>query len=216
MGGIALSPAGAKRWSSGTWRLLLKTSGSVQKRSTEEHEGEGFKSQSFHTSTQDGQPRREDEEEEEAALFLLSIVPRRGADGARDWKHRLELANPGLMASCAGSAMQEMPGQLGDPAEISGAKGTADVTVSGLNALLPPFPSPPSLRQKNTKRGIWFQNKPLVSKHLISPAAEAPNISAPVLTEVSDAILKLSRAEEETDLGKAAQPKLDSRVSYSD
>lgn len=66
----------------------------------------GFKSQSFHTSTQDGQLRREDEEEEEAALFFPSIVPRRGADGARDWKHRLELANPGLMASCAGSAVQ--------------------------------------------------------------------------------------------------------------
>lgn len=33
---------------------------------------------------------------------------------------------------------QEMPGQLGDPAEISGAKGTADVTVSGPKALLPP------------------------------------------------------------------------------
>lgn len=64
-------------------------------------------SQSFHTSTQDGQPRREEdeEEEEEAALFLLSIAPRRGADGARDWKHRLESDNPGLMASCAGSAV---------------------------------------------------------------------------------------------------------------
>ena len=62
-------------------------------------------SQSFHTSSQDGQPRREDEEEEEeAALFLLSVAPRRGADGVRDWKHRLESANPGLMASCAGSA----------------------------------------------------------------------------------------------------------------
>eukprot|EP00064_Thunnus_orientalis_P019200 superscaffoldBa00004697_g19315 len=36
-----------------------------------------------------------------------------------------------------------MPGQLGDPVEISGAKGTADVTVSGLRTLpssLSPFP----------------------------------------------------------------------------
>lgn len=66
----------------------------------------GIVSQSFHTSTQDGQPRREDEEEEEeAALFLLSVALRRGADGARDWKHRLESDNPGLMASCAGSAV---------------------------------------------------------------------------------------------------------------
>lgn len=65
----------------------------------------GIMSQSFHTSTQDGQPRGEEvEEEEEAALFLPSTAPRRGADGARDWKRRLESDNPGLMASCAGSA----------------------------------------------------------------------------------------------------------------
>lgn len=61
-------------------------------------------SQSFHTSTQDVHPRRE-EEEEEAALFLLSVAPRRGADGVGDWKHRLVSDNPGLMASCAGSAV---------------------------------------------------------------------------------------------------------------
>ena len=68
-------------------------------------------SRSIHTSTQDGQPRREDEEEEEeAALFLLLIAPRRGADGARDWKHRLESDNPELMASCAGSAVRVCEG----------------------------------------------------------------------------------------------------------
>ncbi|KAM3585286.1 uncharacterized protein V6R79_012940 [Siganus canaliculatus] len=33
-----------------------------------------------------------------------SSAARRGADGAGDWKHRLESDNPGLMASCAGSA----------------------------------------------------------------------------------------------------------------
>lgn len=65
----------------------------------------GLVSWCFHTSTHDVQPHKEDEEEEvEAALFLLW---RRGADGERDWKHRLELANSGLMASCAGSATRE-------------------------------------------------------------------------------------------------------------
>lgn len=56
-------------------------------------------SQSFHTSTQDVQPRREEEEEEEEAA-------RRGADGVRDWKRRPVSEDPGLKASCAGGAMR--------------------------------------------------------------------------------------------------------------
>lgn len=54
-------------------------------------------SQSFHTSTQDVQPRREEEEEEAA---------RRGADGVRDWKRCPVSEDPGLKASCAGSAVR--------------------------------------------------------------------------------------------------------------
>lgn len=43
--------------------------------------------------------------------------------------------------------VKEMPGQLGDPGEISGAKGTADVTVSGPRTL----PLSPHLLQADRK-----------------------------------------------------------------
>ncbi|CAB1443772.1 unnamed protein product [Pleuronectes platessa] len=108
---------------------------------------EGFESQSVHTSTQDGQPRRkaeegeeeEEEEEEEAALFFLSVAARRGADGARDWKHRLESANPGLMASCAGSAVRVCEGLAGSLNPANSFNGAS------LSSIHPSLPAPPRL-----------------------------------------------------------------------
>lgn len=48
-------------------------------------------------------------------------------------------------------SFQEMPGQLGDPVEISGAKGTADVTVSRPGTL----PLSPVNSSARTQKNVW-------------------------------------------------------------
>lgn len=55
---------------------------------------------------------------------------------------------------------QEMPGQLGDPVQISGTKSTADVTGSRLRSLRPPSLSSASPHpwQKKAKWVVWLQN----------------------------------------------------------
>ena len=91
--------------------------------------------------------------------FFMSSHPETSFCEVRNCKKKKKKGSLNLFSLIVCSSFQEMPGQLGDPVEISGAKGTADVTVSRPRTLplsLSPFASD---TKKKAKCGVWFQEQ---------------------------------------------------------
>lgn len=103
-----------------------------------------------------------------AALFLE--IPREQFEMDGEKKH-ISLKGSILLGLIACGPLEEMPGQAGDPGEISGAKGTSDVTVSGARTLPRSLPLLHAREKRRPMRGVWVRNK---VELIYSPSKRTP------------------------------------------